>query len=410
MILSTVYITTAFANLDLDSKKLVGTSNDSELKLIFSDGKMSGSLTFEDQIIEFENQKVILRNDRFLVSDKNSGIIVFGKQINAEKYIVLLKLHSDEIKTKLRFISTLDTINKISQRDLLQEMQNSPETGDDPKTISARELQLFEKQKIEEFLKKFDQKLERITQQQEKNLKNSNDIINSYKQYKSNTVDNRATDKKPTVESTILGPKVNVLVSQYDRVTKGNSYVFQVKTFDAKKYSGTDWSKFEGKIDGVNISANITGPDGQVKEKFSGLTKYGMFQGSIMIKDNPWPQGIYTLNVNSEFQDEKTSKSLKFFVIEEGASANTPPVPDAGPDQSVTHPTHVTLDASASSDPNGDRITYSWTQISGASVTMTDPTAPNPSFDTIGEGVFIFQLTVSDGKDTSIDTVTITVN
>lgn len=129
--------------------------------------------------------------------------------------------------------------------------------------------------------------------------------------------------KEPVTQTILSGSKVNVLVSQYDRVTKGTSYVFQVKTFDVKKYSGTDWNKFEGKLDGVNISAQIIAPDGQVKEKFSGLTKYGIFEGSISVKDRLWPQGTYTLIVNSEFQGDNTSKSLKFFVVEDGSGGDS---------------------------------------------------------------------------------------
>jgi GH24 family phage-related lysozyme (muramidase) len=93
---------------------------------------------------------------------------------------------------------------------------------------------------------------------------------------------------------------------------------------------------------------------------------------------------------------------------------NHPPVADAGPDQSVQSEDNVTLNGASSSDADNDPLTYSWSQISGPSVTLSDPTAANPTFvapsvDT--DTTLTFQLIVNDGKiDSEPDTVTITVN
>jgi len=49
-----------------------------------------------------------------------------------------------------------------------------------------------------------------------------------------------------------------------------------------------------------------------------------MFEGSIPVKDDRfWPQGKYTLIINSEFQGDKTSKTLKFFVVEAGSTSTS---------------------------------------------------------------------------------------
>ena len=334
-----ISINDAFAELDLADKKLTSASNNSEFEFIFSDGIVSGHLTVENQLITFENPTVIVKNNIFRIFDKHNDVRILGKQVGAEKYLIIFKINSDDIQTKLRFIANSNdlkdtiknAIKNTSQRDLLQEIQNKLEKNE-TKNMTAKELQLMEKQKkLDDSLKKSDKKIQRIVEKQ-KNLKTSNSIlerVNAYKKSIGITIDNKkdipSTPAKEPVTQTILpGSKVNVLVSQYDRVTKGNSYVFQVKTFDVKKYSGTDWSKFEGKLDGVNISAQIIAPDGQVKEKFSGLTKYGMFEGSIPVKDDRfWPQGKYTLIINSEFQGDKTSKTLKFFVVEAGSTSTS---------------------------------------------------------------------------------------
>jgi len=66
--------------------------------------------------------------------------------------------------------------------------------------------------------------------------------------------------------------------------------------------------------------------------------------------------------------------------------------------------TAVRLDASNSSDPEGDTLTYRWTQLSGTDVTggVGYLTGVSPLFNTPqGEGLLDFNLTVSDGTDTS---------
>ena len=88
------------------------------------------------------------------------------------------------------------------------------------------------------------------------------------------------------------------------------------------------------------------------------------------------------------------------------------PLADAGAAQSVTRGDVVTLDGSASSDANGDALTYAWTftsQPQGSTATLDDTDPVHPTFTPDVAGSYIVQLIVNDGvMDSAPDTVTIT--
>lgn len=94
--------------------------------------------------------------------------------------------------------------------------------------------------------------------------------------------------------------------------------------------------------------------------------------------------------------------------------SNQPPTADAGLDQTLAEGTVVTLDGSASVDPDDGIASYAWVQTGGAAVTLSDPTAVNPTFTTPDVGmagdVLTFELTVTDhGGLQTTDSVSITV-
>lgn len=100
------------------------------------------------------------------------------------------------------------------------------------------------------------------------------------------------------------------------------------------------------------------------------------------------------------------------YVIELAAAPpqNRAPVANAGGDRSVLVGSAVVLDGSASSDPDGDPITYDWVQIGGESVQLSDPRAARPSFTAPSEpGQLRFRLSVSDGALSDLDEVEVTV-
>jgi len=91
------------------------------------------------------------------------------------------------------------------------------------------------------------------------------------------------------------------------------------------------------------------------------------------------------------------------------AENNGEPVADAGADQAVDVGDTVTLDASGSSDPDGDRLSYAWTlstRPAGSAAALSSSTSARPTFRADQDGVYEATLTVNDGSaDSSPDKV-----
>ena len=93
------------------------------------------------------------------------------------------------------------------------------------------------------------------------------------------------------------------------------------------------------------------------------------------------------------------------------------PVASAGPDQAVKAGTLVTLDGTASHDPDNNLpLTYEWSiqsKPANSAATLSSTTADKPTFTPDKPGDYVFALNVTDSlglKSTTFDTVKITAS
>jgi hypothetical protein len=89
---------------------------------------------------------------------------------------------------------------------------------------------------------------------------------------------------------------------------------------------------------------------------------------------------------------------------------NNPPQANAGANQTVDAGATVTLDGSVSSDPEGDALSFSWSQTLGPPVALSSTSAAVVTFVAPSTGTTLtFELTVSDGESESTASVSVSV-
>lgn len=120
--------------------------------------------------------------------------------------------------------------------------------------------------------------------------------------------------------------------------------------------------------------------------------------------------GTYVFEVTVTDPDGASDDDLVVVEVVQ-VNPNDPPVADAGDAQTVEVGTEATLDASGSSDPNGDTLSFEWTLDSapqGSTAMVESAEQEIASLTPDVEGEYVVMLSVDDGEAIDTDTVTVT--
>ncbi|HEY1239103.1 MAG TPA: PKD domain-containing protein, partial [Bryobacteraceae bacterium] len=130
-------------------------------------------------------------------------------------------------------------------------------------------------------------------------------------------------------------------------------------------------------------------------------------------------------SVSASFVVDKAGSYIVQLIVNDGTvdslsstatitTNNTPPVANAGNNQTVAVGSLVQLNGANSSDADGDPLTYHWVLITfpaNTSARLSSLTVVNPTFTVDLPGTYVAQLTVNDGKiDSTPATVSITTS
>lgn len=130
--------------------------------------------------------------------------------------------------------------------------------------------------------------------------------------------DFKSTEAKPIIEQKTEDTQKNnlhTLVQSPKTVFNGEQYHYDLKTFDKSKYSGNDFHNFNGKVDGVEVVAVVKDPDGKIIDTQNGVTKFGVYQGSVYIPENLWARGWYIIDISSNSELGQAENTIVFYVM-----------------------------------------------------------------------------------------------
>lgn len=159
-------------------------------------------------------------------------------------------------------------------------------------------------------------------------------------------------------------------------------------------------------IDITEVSANITNPADSIRFVYNET-------GSIVNVSLGGSYKDLRNNLYSSFISLQPFSSAILIKTPSIVSSNLPPVAKAGDDTIALFPvSSIVLNGTASADPDGTIVSYSWDKVSGpAQYTLADANSALPFLSNLAVGVYSFRLVVTDNNGANAaDTVTTTVS
>ncbi len=166
------------------SEDIRGSHHDSKIHMQIQGDTTSGKITHKDVQYSWDDIKLIYKNQKLYIFDND--IKILAKQVADYKYLIIAKLADDD-GVRLRFLSDVsEPAKNTAQRNLLDEMnQKTLESVKSEHDMTFKEKQLLEKEKKTAEAKKIsDDRLERIAEQNTKNMngKTSHGIMEDWKE------------------------------------------------------------------------------------------------------------------------------------------------------------------------------------------------------------------------------------
>lgn len=163
----------------------------------------------------------------------------------------------------------------------------------------------------------------------------------------------------------------------------------------------------------VTLSGSGTDSDGTIASyawtKVSGGTGTITSPGSASTSVTGLVQGVYVFRLT--VSDNLGAVGFDEVTVTVNAAPNVAPIAHAGSDQAITLPTSSVTLSGSGTDSDGTIASYSWTQVSGGSATISSPNSASTSVSGLVQGTYTFRLTVKDNLGaTGSDDVVITVN
>ena len=168
-------------------------------------------------------------------------------------------------------------------------------------------------------------------------------------------------------------------------------------------------------VNSVSLNGSGTDPDGTISTylwtKISGPTS-GTITNAVSATTSitGLVQGIYKYQLR--VTDNSGATDTDTMQVTVNPAVNQVPTANAGLDQNITLPVSTVTLSGNGTDPDGTISSYSWVKISGpVSGTITNTTAATTSVTGLLQGVYQFQLTVTDNNGaTDTDIMQVTVN